>query len=392
MRIGVDASCWGNRRGFGRFTRELFFALLELDKSNDYVFFVDSEMSDAYDIPSGVEKIVAKTQQAQIEAASAGGRRTLQDIWSMTREVLRHRVDVFFFPAVYSYFPILNRTKIVLTIHDVIADHHPELVFPDRRSKYFWKLKQNLAIKQANVIATVSEHSKNEIADYFRINESKIRVIPEAASSVFQKIPQDRMFFSTLSKHGLTPEQRFLLYVGGISPHKNLGTLIDAFKLILDRDSNHDIKLVLVGDYTDDPFYSAYPTLKKQIDDLELQGSVLFTGFITDEDLVCLYNSATLLVFPSLEEGFGLPAIEAMACGTPIAASTYGSLPEIVAGAGRFFDPTSAAGMADVIGDVLSNESVRAEMIRSGMERSKEFCWKKAADETLGIFNSLGPR
>jgi len=187
MRIGVDVCTWNNRRGFGRFTRELLEAVLADDKKNEYLFFVDSESAESNEFPSNVKTIIAQTQVSPMEAASASGRRSVKDLWSMSREVLRHKIDLFFFPAVYSYFPIFNRTKIIVTVHDVIADHHPELVFPNSRLKTFWKLKQNMAIRQAHLILTVSEYSKREIIEYFKLPESKVRVISEAARSVFSQ-------------------------------------------------------------------------------------------------------------------------------------------------------------------------------------------------------------
>ena len=390
MKIGVDASCWGNKRGFGRFTRELLEALMKVDEENDYLFFIDSETNDADDMPASVSRISTKTSKSQVEAASADGSRSVKDIWAMSREVYRHDVDVFFFPAVYSYFPILNRTKVLLTLHDVIADHHPSLIFPNAKSKYLWKLKQRIAIKQADMVATVSEYSKQEIVKYFRLPESKIRLISEAARPVFKVLPTNNGFLSTLEKYDLHLDKRFLLYVGGISPHKNLNTLIDAFKQIADTGIDDELKLVLVGDYKDDPFFSAYPTLKAKVSDLKLEDKVIFTGFITDEDLAYLYNAATLLVFPSLEEGFGLPAIEAMSCGTPVAASKTGSLPEVLGSVGRYFDPMNSKEMAAVIRSVLDDESTRQQMKADGLKRSQNFRWKRAAEETLAIFKELG--
>lgn len=385
MQIGIDACCWGNKRGFGRFTRELIGALLEADDRNDYLFFIDSETTDIDDIPARARKITAKTNFSQVKAAAADGRRSLGDLWSMSREVLRHKLDVFFFPAVYSYFPIFNRTKIVLTLHDVIADHHPELIFPNGRSKFFWKLKQNVAIRQADLVATVSEYSKKELVDYFGLPETRLRVISEAARPVFKVLPANNGFVSTLARHGLVPGGEFLLYVGGISPHKNLVRLIEAFKML-------DIggtQLVLVGDYKDDPFFSAYPQLRSQVDELGLNSRVIFTGYIPDEELAYLYNAAALLVFPSLEEGFGLPAIEAMACGTPVAASRTGSLPEILGPVGRFFDPMNVDDIARVIGETLADKPLLKKMRADGLRRAEGFRWKRAAEDTLAIFEEL---
>src|SRR5215204_1268284 len=384
MIIGVDATCRGNKRGFGRFTNELLESLLEVDTTNEYLFFVDRDTADN-GTPARVKTIVANTEYSPMKAASADGRRSFKDLWAMSRQVLRHKVDIFFFPAVYSYFPVFNRAKIVVTLHDVIADHHPELIFPNAKSKFFWKLKQNAAIRQANFIATVSEYSKRQIVEYFRLPESRLRVISEAARPLFKVLPADNAFRSALERYGLKPGGKFLLAVGGISPHKNLAALIEAFEKICAVQSS-EIKLVLVGDYKDDPFFSAYPALKKQVAERGLEGKVVFTGFIPDEDLAFLYNAASLLVFPSLEEGFGLPAIEAMSCGTPVAASRTGSLPEVLGEAGRFFNPRDVDDMARVIQNILGDEATRTAMRESGLTRARQFLWQKAATETLDIF------
>lgn len=389
MKIGVDATCWGNKRGFGRFTRELLENLLEIDKNNEYLFFIDGDTADSKTIPTQVETIVVETEASPIKAASADGRRSLKDIWAMSREVLRHKIDVFFFPAVYSYFPILNRTKIIVTIHDVIADNNPELIFPNSRAKFFWKLKQNAAVRQSDLILTVSDYSKQQISQYFNLQTSRMRVINEGARSIFKVLPKNGAMQNALSRFDLKYGDKFLLYVGGISPHKNLSILIDAYKKVCSNSGNSDLKLVLVGDYKDDPFFSAYPSLKKQVIELDLEDKVIFTGFISDEDLALFYNAATLLVFPSLEEGFGLPAVEAMSCGTPVAASNCSSLPEVIGEAGRFFDPRDEQNIADVINQILSDSLLLNEMKDSSLKRSKNFAWRKAAEDTLTIFEEI---
>ncbi len=383
MKIGVDASCWSNKRGFGRFTRELLEAVLVEDTENEYLFFVDRETAETDEFPARVKKIVANTEFSPTQAASADSSRSAKDLWAMSRAVLNHKIDIFFSPAVYSYFPIFNRTKIIVTLHDVIADHHPELIFPNKKSHLFWRLKQNIAIRQASLILTVSENAKEQIIEYFNLPESRLRVITEAARAVFTILPHDERMNETLQRHNLKPDEKFLLYVGGISPHKNLNTLIDAFQRL------DDIKLILVGDYKDDPFFSAYPSLKKQVEELGLTENIIFAGFVEDIDLAYLYNAAALVVLPSLEEGFGLPAVEAMACGTPVAASNRSSLPEVLGEAGVFFEPLDVKNMADVIKQILGDEKRRAEMSRIGLIRSKQFMWKKAATDLLAIFNEL---
>ncbi len=389
MRIGVDACCWSNRRGFGRFTRELLNAIIAVDKKNDYFFFVDEETASSCKFPSETNLVKASTSAAPTQAASASGRRSLRDLWIFSRLVMKHDLDIFFFPAVYSYFPIINRSKIILTVHDMIADNYPGLVFPNERLKLFWKLKQNLAVWQSHLILTVSEYSKQQVVEYFKVRESNVRVISEAASPEFTVIQQNEQMIETLCRHKIYPGDRFILYVGGISPHKNLKSLVDVYHK-LKMDSIHgDLKLVLVGDYKSDSFYSDYSSLKSHVERLRLENEVIFTGFIEDRELTYLYNSALLLVLPSFEEGFGLPAVEAMACGTPVVSSDRGSLPEILGGAGRFFDPHSPETMLLAIREVLSDEEIRKEMRRRGLDRAKQFTWDRAASKAVSLFADL---
>lgn len=389
MRIGVDACCWANKRGYGRFTRELLKALITIDQKNDYWFFLDKDTASANEFPERINLVVVPTLVPPTTAASASGRRSFRDLWVMSQWVMRHDLDIFFFPSVYSYFPIFNQTKIVVTIHDMIADRHPSAVFPNKKLMFFWKLKQYIALWQAHLILTVSEYSRRQIIKYCKVPESRTCVISEAASSIFTVLPKDEKMREVLCRYELDLGERFLLYVGGISPHKNLKTLVQAFHRLTTDPMFVDMKLILVGDYQNDSFYSDYPALRSQVNHLHLEKRIIFTGFIEDTELVYLYNAATMLVLPSLEEGFGLPAIEAMACGTPVIASNTGSLPEILGEAGRFFNPHNPDEILSVMKGVLAHEELRQEMKYSGLMRAKTFLWDIAARDTLSIFDDL---
>jgi len=256
MRIGVDACCWSNRRGFGRFTRELLKALLSIDEKNEYWFFVDKDTASVNGFPEGARIVTAPTHESPTQAASAEGRRSLRDLWVMTREVRKHDLDIFFFPAVYSYYPILNRTKIVVTIHDMIPELHPDEVFPNKKLRLFWQMKQYLALRQAKLILTVSDNSKREIVRLCNIPESRVSVVSEGANSAFRVLSHDRERDVVLHRYDLKHSEPFLLYVGGISPHKNLRHLVDVHSELLRDPDYSDVKLVLVGDYKGDSFYS----------------------------------------------------------------------------------------------------------------------------------------
>jgi glycosyltransferase involved in cell wall biosynthesis len=389
MRIGVDACCWSNRRGFGRFTRELLQALVETDKKNEYLLFVDRYTADSCELPDAAKRIVVQTAVPPVQAASASGRRSLTDLWAFSREVLKHRLDLFFFPAVYSYFPVINRAKVVVTLHDAIAEHHPDLVFSNRRLRTFWNLKRKVAVRQANVILTVSEYSRRQLISELGLTENRVRAISEAAHSRFKVLPRSGGGFELPCQYQVDTDTRFMLYVGGISPHKNLDALVSAFHRITSDPAVADVKLVLVGDYENDPFLSAYTDVKRKIAESKVGDKVVFTGYVPDQDLAILYNAATLFVLPSLEEGFGLPAIEALACGTPVVCSNRGPLPDLLGDAARYFDPYSVEMMTAVLKSVLADEALRKTMHENAISRASEFSWSQAAKDTLRIFEEV---
>jgi glycosyltransferase involved in cell wall biosynthesis len=388
MRIGVDACCWSNRRGFGRFTKELLTALAKIDNRNEYSFFVDQQTATENQFPQNVNLVTVPTHVAPTQAASSSGRRSISDLLKMTRAVAKHSLDLFFFPAIYSYFPVWNRAKIAVTIHDMTPARYARSVFPDKKLEFFWNLKEKIALHQSDRIVTVSHYSKQQIMKYRGVAESLISIVSEGAGDAFRVLPQDERREEILSRYGLSAD-RYLLNVGGISPHKNLRTLAKAFSLLVQDPSFSEYKLVLAGDFEKDSFYSDYNPLQDLVHRLQISDRVIFTGYVVDKDLAHLYNSAALFVFPSLQEGFGLPAVEAMACGTPIVASNAGSLPEIIGDAGEFFDPADSNQLLDTIRRVLSNESLRHQMHDRGLERVQYFQWEKSARQTLQIFESM---
>jgi len=387
MRIGVDACCWSNLRGFGRFTRELLTALLRLDQTNEYLFFADRQTAHLNRFPENARTIVVQTSASPIEAASASGRRSVRDLWVMNRAVAKVPLDIFFFPAIYSYFPISNKAKVAVTIHDMIPAGFARSVFPNKKLELFWNLKERAALLQSDRIVTVSEYSKKQILRYRKVPASKIGIVSEAPGEAFGRMAPGTDHGRVLSRFGLQLEDRFLLSVGGISPHKNLRMLLNVFHKL--QQSRPELKLVLAGDYEKDSFLSDFQELSLLAKNLEMTEHLVFTGYITDSELAHLYNTASLFVFPSLQEGFGLPAVEAMACGTPIAASRAGSLPEVVGDAGEFFDPLDEREMFEVISRVLRDDVLMQKLRESGLKRAKMFQWSRAAREALEIFEDM---
>lgn len=308
-------------------------------------------------------------------------------MFAMGRATARAGLDLMFFPATYSFFPVWKVGRVVVTMHDTLALAHPELVFPTWQGRVAWALKEHLAARRADLIMTVSETSRHDLLAWFRLPEHRVRVMTEGPDAVFGPRPLGQYSDATLHRYGVDPHQRFLLYVGGLSPHKNLPRLIEAYarsQLTLEGTA-----LVLVGD-TGDVFHTHVPALREAVARWGLSDRVVFTGFVPDEDLVYFYSRTEALVQPSLMEGFGLPPVEAMACGKPVVSSTAGSLPEVLGDAGLFFDPTDVGAMAAALRRIVDDPGLRVSLAARARDRAKQYTWEGAARSLLDAFEELG--
>lgn len=390
MRVGIDVTCWCNRRGFGRFTRELVIALVNLPFEGEYVLFSDRQTGDIADFPKSCRVVIANTSKAAIIAASAEGRRSIKDVLVMRRMVQREELDLMFFPAVYSYFPINRGIPCIVTFHDIIAETLPKLVFRSWRSRLFWELKCSLAAKRADLVVTVSQASKKGLMDYFGFPESGIAVISEAPVSGFTEAARSKKTNpEVLERYDLKSNERYILYVGGISPHKNIETLIQAFTDVHKDNSLKDVHLVLVGDWAGDTFNTCYDKLCALVERCGIDNLVHFTGFVPDEDLVHLYKACQVFVLPSYLEGFGLPVVEAMACGAAVIASNVGSIPEILDGAGELFDPHDTAFLTDCLKRVIGDSTYQKELQKCSLQRALDFSWETSARQLREIFHKM---
>ena len=372
MRIGIDGGCWSNRRGYGRFLRELLEAVARNDKQNQYTVFLDSGSYGQFHLNGNFRAVQVHTATSVEQAATSEGRRSIGDLLRMSRSVAREPLDLFFFPSVYSYFPLLRGVKTVLGIHDTIADRNPGFSFASRRQETFWRWKVKLAIAQADTILTVSEYSKRCVHELLGVPEPRISVLYEAASAHFRKLPAQ------------TAADPYILYVGGISPNKNLAALVRAFSRLEAR--RRGVRLLLVGDYKSDGFKGCHAELVELIGKLKLNGEVEFAGYVPDDRLCEMYNRASLFAMPSLDEGFGLPALEAMACGAPVVVSTGNSLTEIVGDAALAVDPRDEAALAQAMDRILGDERLAANLRERSLRRAAQFSWDAASARLLQIF------
>ncbi|QNP46483.1 glycosyltransferase [Sphingomonas sediminicola] len=247
LSIGVDATTWWNKRGFGRFTRGQLGAMLDDPRGHRFVLFVDQEPVDEMIRPN-VDIVRVETSATVTDSAVADGSRSVGDLLSFRREASSRPLDVFWFPAVYSWYPVSGRIPTVVTFHDAIAEHFTRLVLPTLRGRLFWNLKVWLAKRSARHIATVSEAAREEIVRYLHIPRRKISVILEAADEQFHPITDEQELRAARSNLGLPLDRRLLLYVGGLAPHKNLAGLIEGFARAIGNGGLDDLDLVLAGD------------------------------------------------------------------------------------------------------------------------------------------------
>jgi glycosyltransferase involved in cell wall biosynthesis len=351
------------------------------------VVFVDRPSREAVRVPERFETVVVDVREAPSRAASAGGSRGVRDLWAMGRAVARAGLDLMYFPASYSFFPVWNVPRVVVTMHDTLALAHPELVFPSWKGRAFWTVKEYAAARWADRIVTVSHAARRDLMAWFRLPEDRVGLVTEAPDPVFHPRPEGPESDAVLARHGLDPRGRFLLYVGGLSPHKNLPRLIEAFA----RACAARRRAGPGGGPRRRLPHARAGAAPRRWRGGGLGGQVRFPGFVPDDDLAFLYSRALALVQPSLMEGFGLPPVEAMACGTPVLSSTAGSLPEVVGDAGVFFDPTDVAAIAGAIAALLADPAGRDLRTARALRRAAGFSWAASARMLLEGFEALDP-
>lgn len=367
MRIGIDGRLW-TESGVGRYIRNLVFNLGELDKKNNYfIFLLKKDIRQKF--PKNFIKVEANFSWYG-----------LTEQVKLPKLLKTYQLDLIHFP--HFSVPILYKGRFIVTIHDLIHQH-----FQMRRATTLdpitYKIKQfgyktilNSALKKSSHILVPSSFVKGQLVSELSILADKVSVTHEGVEE--QLIAQAAQYTQdkinrVLNKLGIKPP--FIFYVGNAHPHKNVEGLIKAFLNL--RKKFRYLQLVLSG-------YDHYfwERIKKEYK----HNDVIYTGYVTDEELVALYKSAQLLVMPSFEEGFGIPLLEAMACSCPVVSSNAGSLPEIGADAAIYFDPHNIEDITQRITQVLNSDKLRRELIEKGSKRYKHFSWQKLATQTLEAY------
>jgi len=382
MRVGIDAFALGGRTGgIETYVRNLIQGLATVDPGGDYVLLLNKPLSeDTISAAAHMQRVVLRTHFPPVRVPFWHHGLTLVDWYPPTGATilapLRERIDI---AHVQMGAPLLLPTRTVFSLHDVTFERYPQLFSPDFVTKL--RITIPLAVRRAAAVVTDSEFSKRDIVRRYCVPPEKVTVAPLAADGMFRplhdeaRLEQVRTLYST--------GKSFILYVGNLEPHKNLATLIKAYVRLRQAGVIRH-KLVLAGRkiwFNDELFAVARAS--------GYMSDLVFTGHVSNEDVVALYNAADLFVFPSLFEGFGLPPLEAMACGTPVISSNTSSLPEVVGDAAVTVDPLDIEALASSIAAVLDNAELRAQMSRRGLGRARTFSWETTAGIIKRVYEGV---
>ena len=372
MHIAVNAHLLAHTRSFRRagvshYIEQVLQHLGQIDRQNRYTIYTTRGLgAEALGLPANfaVRPSLLPTINPRVRIP-----------WEqLLAPALIRRIGADVFHGVLNVVPLACPVPSVVTIHDLAFIRFPQTFRSYNRT--YLDFATRLTAKRAARILTVSEHTRREVIGLLGVPPERVVVTPNAARAHF--VPPEKAAVERLrARHGL-PE-RFALYVGTLEPRKNLTTLLDAYAEVARQ--HPDAPLLIGGGKG-----WLYEPIFAQLDRLGLREKVRFVGYIDEEELPLWYAAATLFVFPSIYEGFGMPPLEAMSCGTPVVTSNSSSLPEVVGEAGLTVPPTDAAALAAAIGRVLGDAELRQELRERGLRRAKLFSWRATAERTLQAY------
>ncbi|HBF77532.1 MAG TPA: glycosyltransferase family 1 protein [Clostridiaceae bacterium] len=371
MKIGVDgrAGKWYRGTGIGTYTYQLINNINLIDKKNNYLLFLPEE---------GLNNINF-SENVDIELISENSKETFWEEVDIPNILNDKDMDIYHVPQNGIGLPTEKNCRFVITLHDVIPYKLPETVGPQYLKIYLDEIPKMLPLLDG--IITVSNYSKDDIAETLGFPKEKIFVTHLAAEDIY--IPLNKNYCNNYIKEKYGIENKFILYVGGFSPRKNIKGLISAFSTIKSK-LKDDFNLVILGKRGRS--YYDYRDLSYS---LGLKNDVIFTGYVPVEDLPIFYNAAYISCYPSFYEGFGLPPLESMACGTPAVSSNKTSMPEILGDDAIYVDPYDIDDMAEKVLNLIQDKKLYEDMVYKGLKRSSMYSWKKAAIETIDVFRKI---
>jgi glycosyltransferase involved in cell wall biosynthesis len=368
MRIGMDAQLLGRPGGVGGYIASLLSALARYDEANEYVIYTTRRAPLPGDLP---------TDLFRVRRVRLTGLRSFRVFWQqmlLPAALIKDGIDVFHAPSYVA--PLRARVPVVLTLHDVIALTHPHLV--SRASARHYRHVLPRSVKMARVVIASSEATRSEILARMEVKPGKVRVICPGVDPIFHGVTNTRELATVRAIWGL-PE-KFILFVGNVERKKNLETLIQAFaKLVARKDTSHH--LVIAGYWM-----KGFDELMRLAGELQVRDKVQFTGPVAREALPALYSLADVLALPSHWEGFGLPLVEAMACGTPVVCSEVPALAEVAGDAALRVAPADAEAWANAITRALVDRELRAYLVARGEDRLKLFSWSVAVGRIVAAY------
>lgn len=354
MKIAIDTqTTLGQKSGFGFYVKNLIEALANVDPRDEYVLIKPLTEKD-FSTP----------------------KRLFWDQVTFPKRASKAKVDLLHQPCFSA--PLFYRGKVVVTCHDLISIFFPKNL--PLASRLFYSKWMPFSYRRADMIIAISEHTKRDIMALLKIPESKIRVIHSAASKDFRPI-RSKAILAKVQKKYFTGKN-YLLHVGTLEPRKNLPFLVRAYALAVRE--GIDAKLVITGKKG---WY--YEGLFRLVDELHLNDKVIFTGYVAEYDLPALYSGARTFVFPSIYEGFGLPPLEAMACGTPVISSNTSSLPEVIDKAGILLPPKDERLWAKNIFKVLKDSRLAKTLSEMGLRQARKFSWEETARKTIEVYEEV---
>ncbi|MCC7359401.1 MAG: glycosyltransferase family 4 protein [Anaerolineales bacterium] len=372
MNITLDLSPAVHRHaGLGRYASELLTALLAVAPEHAY--------SAVYYAPQGAERPAPPLDRLPAQTLHLGPKPwrmsvLLADYLGVNMDRWVHAGEVFH--ATDHLLPRFKRSRTVFTIHDLIYLFYPQYHLPLNR--WYLKLMLPRFLRRADAVIAVSEHTRRDVMRHMRIPEEKITVIYEGANPAYRPLRDPAAVAAVRARYHL-PE-RYLLFFSTIEPRKNLAALLGAYHALLAQPGDWP-HLVVAGrkGWLYEPIFA-------RVRELGLEARVTFTDWVAEADAPALLNGAELFVYPSFYEGFGLPPLEAMACGVPVVASTAASIPEIVGDAGLLVPPTDEAALMEAMQAALTDAQLRTHMRARGLARARTFTWEAAARATLKVY------
>ena len=374
LRIGLDARYASDHfPGIGRYTLGLARGLAELESGHTLLLIIDPNADmRRYDLAA-----LARLPNVELVPLAAGPFGLRQQLLMPTL-VRRMRLDLLHSPYyVKPYLPL--GCPSVVTIYDLFGWRFPREL--SRRGRLFYRLTMGLAVRTAAALITLSESARADLLHVYHLDPDRVTVTLGASERRFSPQPPD--LIAALRQRYTLPE-RYVLYLGAQKPHKNLERLLRAWRRLSEADATAGSMLIIAGHAT-----AHGQQLRLLVETLGLSASVRFLPNVADADLPALYSGAELFVFPSYYEGFGLPPLEAMACGTPVLCAYATSLPEVVGNAAMTFDPYNMIELAESLGRLLNNSSLRRDLSARGRRRARDFSWRRTAMVTLSLYERL---